>query len=123
MNSLMVLGLLVRAEKQAEELEKSASLTGMIRGAGRVVQTGATATGKQVSKELGGGLGARTIGSAITAAPTVGAVGLGAYGVDALSGHPIQRFVANKRQQIAQRLASRSSGANAVYDPQTGQWY
>jgi len=122
MNALLAGELLVRAELKREadqELEKdAASFTGAIRGAGRVIQGTAGALGKGLEKEIGGAVG-KGLRMGAEAAPTLGAVGLGAYGAEKALGNPGQRWYEMQKAKVKQKL----QGGQATYDPATGQWY
>lgn len=126
--SLLVAEMFVRSQLKREEpeLEKEAVSAGqvfdaggrLVRGTGRVVQETASALGKGLEREVGGGAG-KALRLGAEAAPTVGAVGLGAYGLESALGNPGQRWLAQKRMELSQRLR----GEPATYNPGTGQWY
>lgn len=123
MTDLLAGELLVRAvlkrEAEQEDLEKeAASFTGAVRGAGRVIQGTASALGKGLESEIGGAVG-KGLRMGAEAAPTLGAVGLGAYGAEKALGNPGQRWLATQKAKVKQKL----QGGQAVYDPSTGQWY
>lgn len=127
MRGLLAGELLVRAElkreAEQEKLEKdAASLTGAIRGTGRVIQDTASALGKGLQREVGGTAG-KALRVGAEAAPTLGAVGLGAYGVESALGNPGERWLREKKEQIKGRLSGQVGATRAVYNPGTGQWY
>ena len=122
MNGMLAGELLVRAVLRREsdqEIEKdAASFTGAVRGAGRVIQGTAGALGQGLEKEVGGAAG-KVLRMGAEAAPTVGAVGLGAYGAEKALGNPGQRWYETQKAKVKQKL----QGGQAVYNPGTGQWY
>ena len=122
MNGMLAGELFVRAELKREadqaEMEKDAGLTGVVRGAGRVVQETAGALGKGLEREIGGTAG-KALRMGATAAPTAGALGIGAYGTEKALGSPGQRWYEAQKAKLRQKLQS----GRSTYDPGTGQWY
>jgi len=126
MNGLLAGELVVRAAMKREadqELEKeAASISGAVRGAGRVIQGTARGLGRGLESEIGGATG-KVLRMGAEAAPTVAGLGLGAYGLESALGHPGERWLRQKKEQIKARLSGQMGATRAVYNPATGQWY
>jgi len=106
---LFVAGLLVRQQmiKEAAAADTVGKVVGglgrAIKGTGRVVQKGFSEAGQQAAQEIGGA-GGKLVGGALKATPAVAAGGAAVYGVNQAAGDPLGRYVALKRQQLAQRV-------------------
>ena len=103
---LMLADLFVRQQLQKEAAvvaDAARGVMGALKGTGRVVQKGFSEAGGQAAKEIGG-VGGKVVGGAIKATPAVAAGGAALYGVESAAGHPMQRYVDQKRQQLAQRV-------------------
>jgi len=104
--SLIAADHLVRQElqKAATAADVGRGIIGAVKGTGRVIQKGFSEAGRQAAQELGGGAGGKLVGGAITAAPALAAGGAAAYGINEMAGDPLGRYVARKRQQLANRI-------------------
>lgn len=104
--SLIAADYLVRQElrKAATAADVGRGIIGAVKGTGRVIQKGFSSAGRQATKELGGGAGAKMVGGAIKAAPVIAGTGMAAYGVNEAAGDPLGRYVHQKRQQLANRI-------------------
>ena len=128
MRNLYAGELIVRsALKKSAELEKEAGAAGdvargvgrFIGGTGRVAQDTASALGRSLEREVGGTLG-KGLRMTAESAPTVGVLGLGAYGAESALGNPVGNWLARRKQLMSQKL---QGGQPAVYNPSTGVWY
>jgi hypothetical protein len=126
MNGLLAGELVVRAAMKREadqELEKeAASVGGALRGAGRVIQGTARGLGEGLEREIGGVAG-KALRMGAEATPAVAGLGLGVYGVESALGHPGERWLRQKKEQIKARMSGQMGATRAVYNPGTGQWY